>query len=98
MIKRIFTKYTLIVLFVLGLAQVGVSVAYSNFGGTIQELDEKAKGIALDNQRLGVQAAKQESLSNVASKAEELGFLKPEVLYLTPQTPEVLLPNSGKTN
>ncbi|MBI3289916.1 hypothetical protein HYZ78_00795 [Candidatus Microgenomates bacterium] len=93
-------KYTLAFLLVLVLAQVGVSVAYSNFGGTIQELNEKAKSMALENQRLRVQTAKQESLTNVAHVAGELGFVESEVIYLTPKASEAQLPTSvnGETN
>lgn len=99
--KRLFTKYTFVVLLVLILAQVGVSVAYSNFGGTIKELSEKAKEITLENQRIHVEVAKEESLTSVASRAGELGFAKPNVIYLTPQAPEALLQTSasnGKAN
>lgn len=97
MLKRFFAKYTVVLLVVLVIAQVAVSVAYSNFGGTIRDLEERAQAVSLDNQRLGAEVAKFESLSTIASMAGELGFQSPQVLYLTPQAP-VAAKLNGETN
>ena len=100
MIRNIFIKYSLVLLLILGLLQVGISVAYSNFGGTIQDLNNRSKEISLENQRFSMQVAKLESLANISSKAGELGFSKTEVIYLSPQLSAALLLESGngKTN
>lgn len=90
-------KYASILLIVLVIAQVAVSVVYSNFGGTIRDLEEMAQAVALTNQRLSTEVAKLESLGVVASRAGELGFAPGEVLYLTPQAP-VAVKLNGETN
>lgn len=105
MLKRFFArppafgqaKYSIVFLIVLVIAQIAVSVAYSNFGGTIRDLEEKAKLLELGNQRLSAQLAKFESLSVVASRAGELGFGNAQVLYLTPLAP-VAAKLNGETN
>lgn len=67
-----------ICLFVLMLVEVWANNNVVTYGEKLERLSALAKTLSLENQVLENQIARQESISNVASKSAELGFSPPE--------------------
>jgi len=80
---RIF-KILISILIFLGLFQVVVSNQLATAGEKLTQIDEKIRGLENENERLKREIAISSSLTTIAEKAEEIGFLKVEnFLYLT---------------
>lgn len=67
-----------IALFILMIAEIWASNNVVTYGEKFEKLSMLAKTLNLENQVLENEIAKQQSLSNVASKSAELGFSEPE--------------------
>ena len=80
---RIF-KILISILIFLGLFQVVVSNQLATAGEKLTQIDERIRGLENENERLKRKIAISSSLTTIAEKAEEIGFLKVEnFLYLT---------------
>ena len=67
-----------IVLFALTLIEIWASNTVVVYGGKFEKLSGAANQLAMENQILENEIAKRTSLSNIASKSAELGFIPPQ--------------------
>ena len=80
---RIF-KILIFVLILLGVFQVIVSNQLANAGEKLTQIEEEIKILEEKNEGLKKEIAVSSSLTTIAEKAEEIGFLRSEnFLYLT---------------
>jgi len=78
------TKFFLLTILFLVVAQVILSNSLATSGAKLKTLDEKARQLELENQRLSSEIAQKVSLTDILAKAEEKGFIKnPEVVTLS---------------
>lgn len=83
-----FTTFLVTLLVGLSLAQILVSLRLAGRGQDLAALEEEARSLSQENQRMRSQLSEAAALSKIASTAAELGFIKPEkLLFLTPQIP-----------
>ena len=80
---RIF-KILILILIILGIFQIFVSNQLATAGERLSKTDEEIKALEEENEFLKKEIATCSSLTTIAKKAEEAGFLRVEnFLYLT---------------
>lgn len=85
------TQVSLMFLSVLGglfLTTVFLAIASASSGAKLQEIENENAILEEENRAITQRIVSESSLSQVAKKAEELGFTKPEeIVYLSTQKP-----------
>lgn len=80
-------------------AQFVVGIKLSTVGSELSSLDRQWATLVSDNQKIREEIALGTSLSQVASKARELGIGEPQsVLYLTPGQNQALSPSDSRSH
>lgn len=84
---------TLIICFLLVL-QIIVANRLNSSGLLLSSLEQKSEDLSLQNDLLARKIATFSSLTQIAGRASELGYVKAKTYYLSPQIPVAL----GNTN
>lgn len=87
-------RITIVITIFLLILQVVVANRLTTAGLTLNQLGAKEESLNEENELLEKKIASSSSLTAIAQKAEGLGFIKSQLLYLTPSFP-VALENSN---
>lgn len=80
-------KIIILIIFALLLIQVIVANRLTSDGITINRLESERGTLSEENQLLEREIATSSSLTQIAVKAEEAGFIKAQPLFLAPEVP-----------
>jgi len=89
------TKIIIAITIILVIGQVLIANRLTSFGLTLNKLNQEKQGLDEENKHWQQQIASSSSLTRLAEKAAENGYIKAQTLYLTPKLPVALEDTNG---
>jgi cell division protein FtsL len=90
-------KILIIACFVLAVFELSVANRLTSAGLILKEISQKEEELEEENESLESKVASASSLTRLARRAQESGFVKPQIIYLTPSLPVAMESFNGNS-